>query len=219
MTRLDRQISQSCKMYPFEEQVDMILIYGECQQNSVRARILYSERYPNRILSSCQTFINVCDKLRQTGSLNNRKSECEKRVTHEGNEVGVLAMIARNPHVSSRQIERESGVSKRSVLRILHRYKFHPYHLSLHQELHEMDFVNRVRFCQWAQQQIRNNESFFDTVLFTDERPSLITGTLIFITCICGKSLLAAAGRTSETMVFKYMVRYYRRQNYWSLFY
>jgi len=34
-------------MYPVEEQVDMILIYGECQQNSVRAKILYSERYPN----------------------------------------------------------------------------------------------------------------------------------------------------------------------------
>ena len=33
-------------MYPFEEQVDMILIYGECQQNLVQTRILYSERYP-----------------------------------------------------------------------------------------------------------------------------------------------------------------------------
>ena len=57
-------------MYPFEKQVDLILIYGECQQNSVRARILYFERYPNHILPSCQSFKNVCDKLRQTGSLN-----------------------------------------------------------------------------------------------------------------------------------------------------
>ncbi|EZA49294.1 hypothetical protein X777_12319 [Ooceraea biroi] len=47
--------------------------------------------------------------------------------------------------------------------------KFHPYHLSLHQALHGMDFVNRVEFCQWAQQQIRINDSSFDTVLFTDE--------------------------------------------------
>ena len=67
-------------MYPFEEQVDMILIYGECQQNSVQARILYSERYPNRILPSRRTFKNVCDKLRQTGSLNTRKSDREKKV-------------------------------------------------------------------------------------------------------------------------------------------
>ena len=44
-------------MYPFEVQVDMILIYGECQRNSVQARILYSERY--RILPSRQTFTTV----------------------------------------------------------------------------------------------------------------------------------------------------------------
>ena len=66
-------------MYPFEEQVDMILIYGECQQNSVQARILYSERYPDRILPSRQTFTNVCNKLRQTGCLSTRKSDCKKK--------------------------------------------------------------------------------------------------------------------------------------------
>ncbi|XP_026828441.1 uncharacterized protein LOC113562655 [Ooceraea biroi] len=47
--------------------------------------------------------------------------------------------------------------------------KFHPYHLSFHQALHVMDFVNRVEFCQWAQQQIRINDSSFDAVLFIDE--------------------------------------------------
>lgn len=92
-------------MYPFEEQVDMILIYGECQQNSVRAKNLYAERYPNRTQPSRRTFKNVYDKLRRTGSLNTQKSEREKRVTNEGNEIGVLAMVAQNPRVSSRQIE------------------------------------------------------------------------------------------------------------------
>ncbi|EZA57091.1 hypothetical protein X777_01697 [Ooceraea biroi] len=72
-------------MYSFEEQVDMILIYGECQKNSVRAQNLYAERYPNRTQPSRRTFKNVCDKLRQTGSLNTRKSEREKRKTNEGN--------------------------------------------------------------------------------------------------------------------------------------
>ncbi|EZA54505.1 hypothetical protein X777_05484, partial [Ooceraea biroi] len=71
------------------------------------------------------------------------------------------------------QIERESGINQRSVLRILHRHKFHPYHLSLHQALHGMDFVNRIAFCKWAQQQIRINDSFFDNKIigphFIDE--------------------------------------------------
>ena len=55
-------------MYLFEKQVDMILIYGECQNNSVRVKNLYAERYSNRILPSRQTFKNIyCDKFRQTG--------------------------------------------------------------------------------------------------------------------------------------------------------
>jgi len=37
-------------MYPFEQQVNMILIYGECQKNSLRAKNLYAERYSNRSL-------------------------------------------------------------------------------------------------------------------------------------------------------------------------
>lgn len=156
-------------MYPFEEQVDMLLIYGECQKNSVRAKNLYAERYPHRSQPSRQTFKNVCDKLRQTGSLGVRKSERQKQVINEEMEISVLASVSRNPHISSRQIERESGISRRSILRILHRHKFHPYHVSLHQELHGNDFMNRVAFCRWAIRQIQNNESFLNTVLFTDE--------------------------------------------------
>ncbi|KZC10618.1 hypothetical protein WN55_00370 [Dufourea novaeangliae] len=53
-------------MYPLEEQVDILFIYGECQQNSIRAKNLYAERYPYRCQFSCRTFENMCDKLRQT---------------------------------------------------------------------------------------------------------------------------------------------------------
>jgi len=63
-------------------------------------------------------------------------------------------------------------INRNSVFCILHHYKFH---LSLHQALGGMDFVNR--FCQQAQ---RNNDSFFDTLLFIDE--TLITEMLIYIT-------------------------------------
>ncbi|EZA62191.1 hypothetical protein X777_02817 [Ooceraea biroi] len=102
-------------MYSFEEQVDMMendLIYGECQKTSVRVQNLYAERYLNRTQPSRRTFKNVCDKLRQTGSLNTRKSEREKRKTNEGNEIRVLIMVAQNPYISSRQIERESGIEE-----------------------------------------------------------------------------------------------------------
>lgn len=78
-------------------------------------------------------------------------------------------MVHANPQISSRQIERESGISKSSVLRILAEYKFHPYHISFYQELHGMDFENRVTFCQWIQHQMHVNKDLFSLILFTDE--------------------------------------------------
>ncbi|RLU17341.1 hypothetical protein DMN91_009574 [Ooceraea biroi] len=89
--------------------------------------------------------------------------------TNEPAEVTVLAAVANNPHISSRQIQRNTGISKTSVLRILKRHSFHPYHIALHQELHENDFINRIEFCQWALQQLEVNEFFFNRILFTDE--------------------------------------------------
>jgi len=46
-------------MYLFEEQVNMILIYRECQKNSLRVKNLYAERYSNRTQSSHRTYKNV----------------------------------------------------------------------------------------------------------------------------------------------------------------
>ena len=60
-------------------------------------------------------------------------------------------------------------MSRHSVLRILHRNKFHAYHISLHQELHGQDFVNRIRFCEWVLAQLAENLSLLSHVLFTDE--------------------------------------------------
>jgi hypothetical protein len=33
--------------------------------------------------------------------------------------------------------------------------------MELHQELHGEDFANRVAFCEWAEEKIRNNKHFF----------------------------------------------------------
>ncbi|EFN72100.1 Transposable element Tc3 transposase, partial [Camponotus floridanus] len=53
--------------------------------------------------------------------------------------------------------------------RILKLHKFHPYHVSLHQELEGNDFQNRLTFCHWAVHEIQTNQNFFARVLFSDE--------------------------------------------------
>jgi len=33
----------------FNEQLDMLLVYGEAQKNSIRTQALYAKKYPNRM--------------------------------------------------------------------------------------------------------------------------------------------------------------------------
>jgi len=101
--------------FSFAEQVDMFLIYGEAQQNSARTQALYIKRYSDRMHPSHRMFQRICKKLRETGSLTTQKSEHRKIVCHEDNEIHVLATVNGNPQISSKQIERESGINKRNI--------------------------------------------------------------------------------------------------------
>ena len=62
--------------------------------------------------------------------------------------------------------KKKSGISQRSVLRILHQHKFHPYRMSLHQDLYDKDFQKRVNFCNWIRRKMGTDVSFLSHVLF-----------------------------------------------------
>jgi hypothetical protein len=49
------------------EKTDMVLIYGEACGHSELPRQIYSEKFPQRILSSARTFVNVVQHLRDFG--------------------------------------------------------------------------------------------------------------------------------------------------------
>jgi len=59
-------------------------------------------------------------RRRQTTIVNKEKSK------------DVIAYVTVNPHASSKLIATKSGISQTSVIRILHNYKFHLYHMSFH---------------------------------------------------------------------------------------
>ena len=90
-------------------------------------------------------------------------------IVNENNAAAILGFAALNPHASSRQIEKKSGISQRSVLRILHQHKFHPYRRLLHQDLYGNDFLKRVNFCYWICRKMRTDFPFLSHVLFSDE--------------------------------------------------
>lgn len=60
---------------------------------------------------------------------------------------GILAIMARNPHISLRQIESETSVSRRNVTLHFAPLQITPsYHLNLHEVLYGMDFVHCIEF-------------------------------------------------------------------------
>ena len=101
---------------------------------------------------------------------------CKFPIVNENNAAAILAFAALNPHTSNRQMEKKSGISQRSVLRILHQHKFHPCRMSLHQDLYGNDFLKRVNFCNLIHRGMRTDVSFFSHVLFSDEANFANTG-------------------------------------------
>lgn len=153
---------------PLNQRIEMVLIYGQCLRNIDNAVDLYAELFPD-MKRSRSSFYRVIREFTTEGTVHKRKKNRKRTSTGENNEINVLAQVAVDPHVSTRQISQGAGISQTSVCRILKRHKFHPFHISLHQELHDNDFQNRITFCQWALQKIHENRIFFRHVLFSDE--------------------------------------------------
>jgi len=115
---------------------------------------LYAERFPGRRTPSRISVSRVIKQFSEE-NVRLRKRNRRKTATDEDHTTAVLAAVNLDPQVSTRTLCINAGISKVSILSILKQRKFHPYHVSLHQELNVDDFVNRILFCTWAEEKIR----------------------------------------------------------------
>lgn len=151
--------------FSFDEQVDMLLVLGFCEGNCRRSVDEYRRRYPNRVIPHRETFANVERRARETGKFfsNTRERAIEMRAQDE--EV-VLNIVEDDPHISTRNLSRQTGISRTSVHRVIKRNLLYPYHIQKVQELLTEDLVKRLNFCRFILQQESN---FSKKILFTDE--------------------------------------------------
>lgn len=147
------------------EQIDMILIYGECRKNAYASKRLYLERYPLRNQPSRRYFSWLEGKLRSVPVA----EENERFIINEETEINVLALIEINKTYSIRQIAYELDISRESTRKILKKHGYRCYKYQLHQNLYEIDSERRIEFCQWILQRIHLAPNFVSTILFTDE--------------------------------------------------
>ena len=69
-------------------------------------------------------------------------------------------MVAVSPNVSSHSIASDLSISQSSVIKILHKHKFHPYKLQQTQQFSNDDFDGQIEFYQWALGQYDQNNDF-----------------------------------------------------------
>lgn len=153
--------------YPADERVDILLILGESRHNYRQAAIVYRNRYPDRRHPTHTVIRNIYLRARQ-GQL----KRVRQHHTYDDNDVHVLVVLAivhLDPHISTRQIERQYRIPRSTAWRILHSQRHHPYRIILTQDVTPIDMQVRLQFCQWAQQMIANDPLFFRFVMFSDE--------------------------------------------------
>lgn len=170
MNTVPSDIFHKMKQYSLQERIEMILIIGECYENTLLASRVYAQRYPEREHPQKASFDMLLARFRATGSVAYTKQN--KMMTVTGNEENaflVLGSVIENPNTSTRKIARDTDISQSSVSRIIRKHKYHPYHIQLHQNLYGDDFQHRIDFCLWALDRVAEEEDFFKFVLFTDE--------------------------------------------------
>lgn len=158
------------KNYNLQERIDMLLTIGECEENCLLASRVYAQKYPQRKHPDKRVLERLLRDFRRTGNVAYEKANRRKTIVgNEENELRILGAIIENPHVSQRQISRDTDISTRSIGRVLQKYKFHPYHIQLHQTLSNADFDRRLDFCMWVMDKLGQDEHFLDFVMFSDE--------------------------------------------------
>lgn len=157
--------------FTIAEMVNMIFILGECSRNCLLASRVYAVRYPDAERKPrSEAFERVMQRFLDTGNVvYNKRKVINRAITNEGNELRVLLAVQENPTVSHAGIFEETDIRRTSVSRILHKYKYHPYHIELHQELFENDYLRRITFCNWMVNKIRELPNFLSNVMFSDE--------------------------------------------------
>ncbi|EZA59713.1 hypothetical protein X777_16512 [Ooceraea biroi] len=122
----------------------MLVVFGECFGNYREAARLYRNRYPNRRHPN-NTVIRRLKIRAEQGQLTRRHGK--RDYNFDVRVLAVLAAVHIDPHISTRQIARQTGIPQRTIVRIF----------------------RKVLFCQWARQMIAHDADFFKYVLFSDE--------------------------------------------------
>lgn len=163
-------------MYSNDEMMDMLCIYFKSNRNSVEALLRYTREYPERSQPHRTLFGKLERNLREYGCFN--KPRPKTRPSNTQLEETILGYVNYNPNVSSRELSAQFNSNRKTVRKIIKKYKYRPYKGHLCQALYPNDQIRRLTFCRWFQNKIRHDDNFTRKIMWTDE--SCFTNNGIF---------------------------------------
>lgn len=98
-------------MYTQNEQVDMLLMYGESRKYSRAAAALYAQHFTNRMHPPQNYFIRLTAQFRNERDDRINNIEEENCITNDETEINVFVLVEIGKTVSGRQIGHELNIS------------------------------------------------------------------------------------------------------------
>lgn len=154
--------------YSNEEKFDMLACYIKNDRNANRTMDNYFGMYPERRQPSRAYFPKLTRNLLEFGSFEKPRPK-EYGIDNENRNRIILEHFNEYPTSSTRIANTQLGIPKSTVHDVLKVAKYHPYKPTIVQGLQEGDFDRRVIFCNWYLGKCRENLTFSDNVLWTDE--------------------------------------------------
>lgn len=152
-------------MYTKSEQVDILIMYGQCGKNAAEAERMYRQEYSDRLNHpSRQYIIHLITKMRQEPN-----DPPQRFIINEETEVNVIASVIQNPTISSREIAQELNIGKESARKILKKHGYKSFKYQLHQHLYETDYNRRLEYCNWFLANNDDNNNLANRILYSDE--------------------------------------------------
>lgn len=153
----------------------MMVGYGDRSRTQLEVVRLFREKYPNLPPISQGTVSKIEKQFRQNGHL--RSIQAKRRsAMDDDTKVNVLLKIQESPSISSRQVATENDISQTSVLNVLKANKYHPYKITMVQELTEDDPDRRLQFCESMMDLLDRNVLQSENILFSDEATFTLHG-------------------------------------------
>ncbi|KMQ83534.1 hypothetical protein RF55_19752 [Lasius niger] len=112
--------------YTNAEMTDMHFVYGLANGNSLQAKRLYSEQFPNRRIPDRKTFVNIHQRFHDTGAFkSNGGSGRPMTIRTVELEENVLNMVEEDPSTFTRKIAEDLNIKEiplatRNVIWFMH---------------------------------------------------------------------------------------------------